>query len=309
MRILYMGTPDFAVASLKALYESGEHEIAVITQPDKPKGRGYALTPPEVKVYAESVGLPVYQPQTLRDEAFAALLAELDPEMIVVAAYGKILPKNVLDYPKYGCINVHGSLLPKYRGAAPIQRALIDGERETGVTIMYMAEGLDTGDMLYKTVVPITEDDNFETLFDKMAASGAEALMAAIPMIVNGTVAPEKQDDALSTYAAKIEKADCALDFTKAAREVHNRIRGLSPFPLSSTVRGNTVLKLVCSALTDRTSGREAGSLIAENGRLFVVCGDGLCLEILELLPAGKKRMSAADYLRGNRVNDGERLG
>ncbi len=304
-----MGTPDFAVASLRALYESGEHEIAVVTQPDKPKGRGYTLTPPEVKVYAESVGLPVYQPETLRDEAFAALLAELDPEMIVVAAYGKILPKNVLDYPKYGCINVHGSLLPKYRGAAPIQRALIDGERETGVTIMYMAEGLDTGDMLYKTVVPITEDDNFETLFDKMAASGAEALMAAIPMIVQGTVIPEQQDDALSTYAAKIEKADCALDFTKAAREVHNRIRGLSPFPLSSTVRGNTVLKIVRSALTDRRSEREAGSLIADNGRLFVVCGDGLCLEILELLPAGKKRMSAADYLRGNRVGDGEKLG
>ncbi len=309
MRILYMGTPDFAVASLKALYESGEHDITVITQPDKPKGRGYTLTPPEVKVYAESVGLPVYQPVTLRDEAFAALLAELDPEMIVVAAYGKILPKNVLDYPKYGCINVHGSLLPKYRGAAPIQRALIDGETETGVTIMYMAEGLDTGDMLYKTVVPIAEDDNFETLFDKMAASGARALMAAIPAIVNGTVVPEKQDDRLSTYAAKIEKADCALDFTGTAREVHNRIRGLSPFPLSSTVRGNTVLKLVRSAVTDRASSKEAGSLIAENGRLFVVCGDGLCLEILELLPAGKKRMSAADYLRGNRVNDGERLG
>jgi methionyl-tRNA formyltransferase len=255
------------------------------------------------------MGLPVYQPETLRDEAFASLLAELDPEMIVVAAYGKILPKNVLDYPKYGCINVHGSLLPKYRGAAPIQRAIIDGERETGVTIMYMAEGLDTGDMVYKTVIPITEDDNFETLFDKMAASGAEALLTAIPMIVNGTVTPEQQDDSLSTYAAKIEKADCALDFTKSAREIHNRIRGLSPFPLASTVRGSTVLKLVRSALTDRTAAKEAGTLIADNGRLFVVCGDGQCLEILELLPAGKKRMSAADYLRGNRIADGERLG
>lgn len=309
MRILFMGTPDFAVSSLKALYESGEHAITVVTQPDKPKGRGYTLTPPEVKVYAESVGLAVYQPNTLRDEAFAALLAELDPEMIVVAAYGKILPKNVLDYPKYGCINVHGSLLPKYRGAAPIQRALIDGETETGVTIMYMAEGLDTGDMLYKTMVPITEDDNFETLFDKMASAGAKALLKAIPTIVDGTVVPEQQDDSLSTYAAKIEKADCALDFTKSAWEVHNRIRGLSPFPLSSTVRGNTVLKLVRSRLTDRRVAAEAGTLTVEEGRLFVVCGDGQCLEILELLPAGKKRMSAADYLRGNRVGDGERLG
>jgi methionyl-tRNA formyltransferase len=309
MRILFMGTPDFAVSSLQALYESSEHTITVVTQPDKPKGRGYTLTPPEVKVYAESVGLAVYQPNTLRDEAFAALLAEIDPEMIVVAAYGKILPKNVLDYPKYGCINVHGSLLPKYRGAAPIQRALIDGETETGVTIMYMAQGLDTGDMLYKTVVPITEDDNFETLFNKMAAAGAEALLKAIPTIVDGSVTPEQQDDSLSTYAAKIEKADCALDFTKSAWEVHNRIRGLSPFPLSSTARGNTVLKLVRSRLTDRKATAEAGTLIADNGRFFVVCGDGRCLEILELLPAGKKRMSAADYLRGNRIVDGERLG
>lgn len=309
MRILFMGTPDFAVSSLKALYESGEHQITVITQPDKPKGRGYTLTPPEVKVYAESVGLSVYQPATLRDEAFAALLRELDPEMIVVAAYGKILPKNVLDYPKYGCINVHGSLLPRYRGAAPIQRALIDGETETGVTIMYMAEGLDTGDMLYKTVVPITEDDNFETLFDKMAAAGAEALLKAIPSIADGTVVPEKQDDRLSTYAAKIEKADCVLDFSRPARQVHNRIRGLSPFPLSATVRGSTVLKLVRSRLSDRTESSEAGTLMADGGRLYVVCGDGRCLEILELLPAGKKRMSAADYLRGNRLSDGERLG
>jgi methionyl-tRNA formyltransferase len=174
---------------------------------------------------------------------------------------------------------------------------------------MYMAEGLDTGDMLYKTVVPITEDDNFETLFDKMASAGAEALLKAIPTIVDGTVVPEQQDDSLSTYAAQIEKADCALDFTKSAWEVHNRIRGLSPFPLSSTVRGNTVLKLVRSRLTDRRSAAEAGTLTVEEGRLFVVCGDGQCLEILELLPAGKKRMSAADYLRGNRVGDGERLG
>ncbi|MBE6636706.1 MAG: methionyl-tRNA formyltransferase [Ruminococcaceae bacterium] len=304
-----MGTPDFAVASLKALYESGEHELAVVTQPDKPKGRGYALTPPEVKVYAEQVGLPVYQPETLRDEAFQMLLAELDPAMIVVAAYGKILPKSVLDYPPYGCINVHGSLLPKYRGAAPIQRALIEGETETGVTIMYMAEGLDTGDMLYKTVVPITADDTFETLFDKMAAAGAEALMTAIPKIVDGTIRPEAQDDSLSTYAAKIEKGDCRLDFSASAAAVHNRIRGLSPFPLASTVRGNTVLKLVKSRLTDRASAKPCGSLLAEGGSLFVVCGDRLCVEILELLPAGKKRMSAADYLRGNRLNGDEILG
>lgn len=169
MKILFMGTPDFAVSSLSALYESGKYELTVITQPDKPKGRGYTLTPPEVKVYAEKHGLDVYQPTTLKDEAFSALLERLAPDMIVVAAYGKILPKSVIDYPKYGCINVHGSLLPEYRGAAPIQRAIIDGKNETGITVMYMNEGLDTGDMLKKAVVPIDENDNFETLFDKMA--------------------------------------------------------------------------------------------------------------------------------------------
>ncbi len=303
-----MGTPDFAVASLKALQDSGEYDITVVTQPDKPKGRGYTLTPPEVKVYAESVGLPVYQPTTLKDEAFASLLAELDPEMIVVAAYGKILPKSVLDYPPYGCINVHGSLLPKYRGAAPMQRALIDGEKETGITIMYMAEGLDTGDMLAKTVVPITEEDNFETLFDKMAAAGAKTLLDTIPRILDGSVTPESQDDSLANYAAKIDKADCALDFSQSAKTVHDRVRGLSPFPLSTALRGTTVLKLVRTRLTDRRSEATAGTLAEENGHLYVTCGDGLCLEILELLPAGKKRMQAADYLRGNRLTPGEVL-
>lgn len=308
MRILFMGTPDFAVYSLKALCDSGEKDITVITQPDKPKGRKYVLTPPEVKVFACERNLPVYQPQTLRDEAFDTLLKEIDPEIIIVAAYGKILPPSVINYPKYGCINVHGSLLPKYRGAAPIQRALMDGERETGITIMYMNEGLDTGDMLAKAVVPITDDDNFETLFDKLATSGAELLVATLPKIIDGSIIPEKQDDSLSTYAQKIEKDDCKIDFSLPSNEIFNKIRGLSPFPLAYAMRGEIQIKLVSVKLTNKKSDKEYGSMISENNRLYAVCGDGLCLEITEVLPAGKKKMSASDYLRGNSVLDGERL-
>ena len=308
MKILFMGTPDFAVYSLKGLYEAGYGDITVVTQPDKPKGRKYVLTPPEVKVYAESVGLTVYQPESLKDESFEILLKDIDPEMIIVAAYGKILPKSVIDYPKYGCINVHGSLLPKYRGAAPMQRAIIDGESETGITIMYMDVGLDTGDMLAKSTVKITEDDDFESVFERMASEGASLLLKTIPEIVKGSIIPEKQDDSLSTYASKIDKSDCILDPSRSARTLHNRIRGLSPFPLAYVIRGGNPLKIVKTALTDKTSSKPVGSLICDGKRLYTVCGHGECLEILEVLPAGKKRMRAEDYLRGNPVKDGEIL-
>ena len=218
MRILFMGTPDFALFSLKALVESGKHEICgVITQPDKPKGRGYALLPPPVKVYALEKGLDVYQPETLKDEAFANLLDELSPELIAVTAYGKILPKNVIDYPKYGCINVHGSLLPEYRGAAPMQRAIIDGKDTTGVTIMYMAEGLDTGDMLLKKEFKIGKNDNFEVIHDGLGELGATALIELIDLLAEGKSERIPQNDALSTYAKKITKEDCAVDFNNDA--------------------------------------------------------------------------------------------
>lgn len=308
MKILFMGTPDFAVSSLAALYESGKYELTVITQPDKPKGRGYTLTPPEVKVYAEKHGLDVYQPTTLKDEAFSALLERLAPDMIVVAAYGKILPKSVIDYPKYGCINVHGSLLPEYRGAAPIQRAIIDGKNETGITVMYMNEGLDTGDMLKKAVVPIDENDNFETLFDKMAEKGAELLLDTIPELVSGTVVPEKQDGALATYAKKIEKSDCLIDFSLPAKQVHDRIRGLSPFPLASVSFNGAVIKLVASRLSSVFFDNAPGTVVSADGKITVVCGDGLCIDIIEVLPAGKKRMNSADYLRGNKMKVGDVL-
>ncbi len=303
-----MGTPDFAVASLCALVENEAGEITVITQPDKPKGRKMILTPPEVKVYAESVGLPVYQPKTLRGEEFDAFLSEKDPDIIIVAAYGKILPKSVIDYPKYGCINVHGSLLPKYRGAAPVQRCLINGERETGNTIMYMDEGIDTGDMIVKSVVPIDIDDNAETLFSKMAKNGAELLISTLPNIVSGSIAREKQNDAEATYAQKVGKEDCVIDFTMTATELHNRVRGLSPYLYAYAMRGQTMLKLVKTALTDKKTDKEAGSLVTDGKKLYVSCGDKVLLEILEVLPAGKKQMSAIDYLRGNPVKDGEKL-
>ena len=191
-----MGTPDFALFTLRALVESGRDVIGVVTQPDKPKGRGYALTPPPVKVYAEERGLPVYQPNSLRGEEFAALLARIDPEVIVVVAYGKILPANVLEYPKYGCINVHGSLLPEYRGAAPMQRAILDGKDETGIVTMYMDVGLDTGDMLLRASMPIEEQDNFETVHDKLGALGAQTLLKTLDGLKEGTLKRIPQDNA-----------------------------------------------------------------------------------------------------------------
>ena len=308
MRILFMGTPDFAACSLRALYENGYRDITVITQPDKPKGRKMILTPSEVKVCAESLSLPLYQPATLRDEAFDTLLKKIDPEIVIVAAYGKILPKSVIDYPKYGCINVHGSLLPKYRGAAPIQRALIDGESVTGITIMYMDEGLDTGDMLSKIELQITEDDDAQTLFDKMSKAGAELLLSTLPDIIDGKIKPEKQDESLATYASKVDKNDCLIDFKNSAKEIHDRVRGLSPFLYAYAMRGQVQLKLVKTAKTDITSDKPAGSLITDGKRLYVVCGDRKCLELLCILPAGKKLMSASDYLRGNPVREGECL-
>ena len=309
MRILFMGTPDFALFSLKALCEAGENVIGVVTQPDKPKGRGYTLTPPPVKVYAEEKGIPVYQPKTLRDEAFSELLKELDPDMIAVAAFGKILPQNVLDYPKYGCICVHGSLLPKYRGAAPMQRAIIEGERVTGITTMLMDAGIDTGDMLLKSEIVIEENDNFETIHDKLAACGAETLLRTVEGLKLGTITREKQDDSLSTYAAKIEKADCLIDFTKSAEEVHNQIRGLSPIPLSFThTADGKLLKVTEARIAAREGAKgEAGRVLSLENGIEVACGSGSVL-LLGVLPEGKGRMSAADFIRGRKVATGDIL-
>lgn len=309
MKILFMGTPDFALFSLRALVDAGENVIGVVTQPDKPKGRGYTLTPPPVKVYAEEKGIPVYQPATLRGEEFAALLSSLDPELIAVAAYGKILPANVIDYPKYGCINVHGSLLPEYRGAAPMQRAILEGKKETGVTTMMMDVGLDTGDMLLVGKITIEENDNFETVHDKLAACGAETLLRTLASLRAGTLTRVKQDDSRATYAAKIEKEDCRIDFSKPAGEVHDQIRALSPIPLSFThTPDGKLLKVISSEVGAGTSSAKPGTVLStSDGCVTVACGAG-CVRLLALLPEGKKRMRAADFINGRGVKPGDLL-
>ena len=305
-----MGTPDFALFSLRALCENGYDVIGVVTQPDKPKGRGYTLTPPPVKVYATERGIPVYQPNSLRTEEFAALLSELDPELIAVVAYGKILPKNVLDYPKFGCVNVHGSLLPEYRGAAPMQMAIIDGKKVTGITTMFMAEGLDTGDMLLKAECEIAENDNFEVIHDRLGALGAELLCKTVDGLQKGEITPIPQDHSKATHTSKILKEDCLIDFTKDCDTVHNLIRGLSPVPLSFThTPDGKLLKIVESEICERKSKNElAGEVLSvENGKIRVACANG-SVNILKLLPEGKGRMSAADFIRGRKISNGDIL-
>jgi methionyl-tRNA formyltransferase len=310
MKILFMGTPDFALFSLRALVEAGENVIGVVTQPDKPKGRGYTLTPPPVKVYALEKNIPVYQPNTLRGEEFANLLSELAPDLIIVVAYGKILPANVLDFPKYGCINVHGSLLPAYRGAAPMQRAIMEGQPETGITTMMMDVGLDTGDMLLVGKVAIEEDDNFETIHDKLGECGADTLLSTLKELRAGTLTRIKQDDSLATYAAKIEKSDCLIDFTKSANEVHNQIRGLSPIPLAFTYTPDGKMLKVPTTEVAKREGTLApvGTVLSlAGGKIEVACGVG-SIFILSVLPEGKKRMAAADFINGRKISVGDVL-
>lgn len=310
MKILFMGTPDFALFSLRALVDAGENVAAVVTQTDKPKGRGMTLTPPPVKVYAAAHGIPVYQPKTLKDGAFEAELREIDPEMIVVVAYGKILPKYVLDYPKYGCINIHGSLLPKYRGAAPMQRAVMEGETVTGVTSMYMAEGLDTGDMLLTEKVAIAPDDNFEAVHDKLGEAGARVLLRTVDAAKRGDLHPIRQNDADSTYAAKIEKAEYLVDWTWDAKRLHDKIRGLSPFPLAyTTLPGGKLFKIVRAHPEAGTVSAPAGTVIAaDKSGIKVACGSGV-LVIETATPEGKKAQSAADLINGRQIAVGTKLG
>jgi len=308
MRIVFMGTPDFALFSLRALIEAGEQVVGVITQPDKPKGRGYTLTPPPVKVYAEEQGIPVFQPERVRDGSFDDTLRSLAPDVCVVAAYGKILPQSMLDIPKHGCFNIHGSLLPEYRGAAPMQRAIIDGKAVTGVTIQQMAAGMDTGDILVMRETEIGENDNFEDIHDRLGVLGAEAILDAIAQLREGKLNPVPQDDSLATYAAKIEKADCVLDFTRTARQLHNQIRGTSPFPLSFTrLPSGSMLKVTRACVADEDSRGEAGKVVSLEDGIEVQCGKGR-LRFLGVLPEGKGRMSAVDFVRGRKISVGDIL-
>ncbi len=310
MRIVFMGTPDFAVGSLQALCESGKHEIlAVVTQPDRPKGRGNKLLQTPVKEYALEQGLTVYQPQKVKTPEFVELLHELQPELIVVAAFGQFLSKEILELPKYGCINVHASLLPKYRGAAPIQYAIIKGEKESGVTIMQMDIGMDTGAMLDKVVVPIEENTTMGELHDALREQGAALLLQVIDKIAAGTAVAEPQDDAQATYATLLDRSMEHIDWSKSAQEVHNLIRGFNPAPSTFTKLPNgKSLKIWGSKMTDKNSAAAAGTVI-ETGKhsFFVACGDGV-LEITEVQPESKKRMPAQVFLNGRGVQEGDLL-
>lgn len=310
MRIVFMGTPDFAVGSLKALCESGKHEIlAVVTQPDRPKGRGNKLLQTPVKEYALAQGLTVYQPQKVKTPEFVELLHELQPELIVVAAFGQFLSKEILELPKYGCINVHASLLPKYRGAAPIQYAIIKGEKESGVTIMQMDIGMDTGAMLDKVVVPIAENTTMGELHDALREQGAALLLQVIDKIAAGTAVAEPQDDAQATYATLLDRSMEHIDWSKTAQEVHNLIRGFNPAPSTFTKLPNgKSLKIWGSKMTDKSSAAAAGTVIATGKHsFFVACGEGV-LEITEVQPESKKRMPAQVFLNGRGVQEGDLL-
>ena len=303
-----MGTPDFAVPCLRTLAESGHEVTAVFTQPDKPKGRGYKLIPTPVKEAALEYGYPVYQPLSLRkgDDAEEAMriLREAAPELIVVTAYGQILPKEVLELPKYGCINIHASLLPKYRGAAPINWVLLNGEKETGVTSMQMSEGLDTGDMLIKKSTEIGENETYEELYARLSAMGGEVLAETLTVLENGELKPEVQDDSLSCYSPMIRKEMSALDFSKPAAEVHNTIRGVTGFTMLEGKR----LKVFRSELSDKSYPDAANGEIVDTKRFAVKCGDGRAVVFGEVQPEGKKRMKTEDFLRGKKLSEGEIL-
>ena len=308
MKILFMGTPEFAETILRSLYDAGEDIIGVVTQQDKPKGRGYKLVPPPVKVFAEGKGIPVYQPETLKNGAFKETLDELGPEMIIVAAYGKILPPYIINYPEYGCVNAHASILPKYRGASPIQRAIMNGERESGVTAMYMDEGLDTGDIILCEKITIDDEDNFETVHDKLANAGAKAILETVAMTKLGNVPRTKQNDAGSTYAAKIERADRIIDFSDTAEAVHNKIRALSPYPRAFAYLPDGKTVQITASKVCGGKDCEYGTVFAEEKDGFAVkCKDGGIL-VTEVIPEGKGKMSAADYVRGRKISVGDKL-
>ncbi|MBQ3692471.1 MAG: methionyl-tRNA formyltransferase [Clostridia bacterium] len=298
-----MGTPDFAVPSLEALAQSEKYNVkAVYTQPDKPVGRKRILTPPDVKVCAEKYNMDVFQPTTFKDEAVVEELKAFAPDVIVVIAYGKILPKTVLDIPKYGCVNIHGSLLPKLRGAAPIQRAVIDGEEETGVTSMLMDVGLDTGDMLIKESVKILPNETAGELFDRLSKLGTKVLFETLEKIENGTVTREKQDDSLSTYAAMLSKEESVIDWNLSAKSVHNKVRGMNPWPVAVTVFKGKKLKIFKTKVCEKNG--TPGKVISVSPPI-VACGEG-SVELLEVQLEGKKLMSAADFFRGQRIAAGD---
>lgn len=308
IRTVFMGTPDFALDTLQGLIDAKADLIGVYTQPDRPKGRGKKLSAPPVKELAQKYEIPVFQPNKLRDPAAVEELKALNPDLIVVVAYGQILPQAVLDIPKYGCINVHASLLPKYRGAAPINKVIVDGETESGVTTMLMDVGLDTGDMLVKRTLPVGENETAGELHDRMAPLGREAMEETLRLLCAGELKPEKQDDSLTCYASMMKKEDGLIDWQQSAQTVHNLVRGLNPWPGAYTHLEGEVLKLA-ETTVDKTLSGEAGTVIsADADGVRIACGEG-ALVIGRLQLPGKKMLAAADFLRGRDLSAGTALG
>ncbi len=306
MKIVFMGTPEFAVPSLKALVGAGHEICGVFTQPDKPKNRGMKLQEPPVKEYALSIGLPVFQPAKVRDGEALGILQALNPDLIAVAAYGKILPVDILALPRLGCVNVHSSLLPKYRGAAPINWAILNGEDETGVTIMYMAEGMDTGDILTQAKTPIGLNENAAQLFVRLADIGAGLLVETVAALEAGKVSPVPQDSARASYAPMLSKEQSPLDWTRSARQLHDHVRGLYPWPSALMVLDGIRCKVLQTALAGESGGKTPGTVLqADKKGLRVACGDGQALDILELQPNGKKAMSSPAFLLGHPISLG----
>ena len=308
MKIVFMGTPEFAVPSLNALLISKKDVAAVVTQPDKPSGRGKKLTPPPVKVRALKAGLTVLQPERIKDETFANTLREINPDVIVVAAYGKILPKNIIRLPRYGCINVHASLLPRYRGAAPINWAIINGEKETGITIMQMDEGLDTGSILLQKGIEITKEDTAGALSNKLSKIGAELLIEGLNAIEKGEIKPIPQDNSMASYAPMLKKEDGQIDWTKGAEDIYNMVRGMDPWPGAFTYYKGELWKVWKVRHGDAGKGHPGEILAADKDRIDVASGNSV-ISIIEIQPANKKRMAVSDFLRGNKIEKGIILG
>lgn len=304
MKIVFMGTPDFAVGSLKGLLEAGHDIVGVFTQPDKPQGRKMVLTPPPVKKFALEQGLKVYQPSSVKTDDALELLKSLSPDLIAVVAYGKILPKSILDLPKFGCVNVHGSLLPKYRGASPIQWAIYCGDAVTGVTTMLMDEGMDTGDMLLNAKVEITDTDNFETLHDKLAAVGAELLVKTVDALEKGEVAPKKQPEEGVCYAPIIKKEMGQIDFSRTAREIDCQIRAFTPWPSAFFFIDGLRIKVISAVAAENTAAAP-GTVVDTKSGLKIACGGNTSILITDIQPEGKGIMTAKAFLNGNPTNEG----
>ena len=303
MNILFMGTPDFAVPSLEALIEGGHTICGVFTQPDKPKNRGMKLQAPPVKECAQAHNIPVYQPVKLRDGTALALIQELAPELIVVAAYGRILPDDILAAPPKGCINVHSSLLPAYRGAAPINWAVLNGDRESGVTIMHMAHDLDAGDIISQASTPIDPNETVVSLHDRLARLGAELLVDTVAHIADGTATRTPQDHEKATLAPMLSRELSPMDFTRTAWQLHNQVRGLIPWPAAVTTLGDKRCKVFSAVVLEEHTNAAPGTVLTVGKEgLTLACGEGTVLRIEELQPDGGKRMKAADFLRGHPI-------